>query len=251
MGVAQSSHYVFTRSMLATWAGCCVLFGASLVYVGANQGWFKLNKAENSHKPSSVSDDKSAELIATQLMQSPAARECLDNPDEWKRVPFFWLTSEEMRKAAFLPGTLHAPNRLGAEPICFMNRDRKQFVTIMHIGKYLCGHEGIVHGGVQAALFDEITARPAFWNSPLNVALTASLKINYRRPAIADQLFVVRTQLKEMDGRKAVVTAQLEDKKGNILSDAEALYITPKDDSLVPDQSAFFSKMEDVYPGRF
>ncbi|KAJ2653723.1 hypothetical protein IWW40_000007 [Coemansia sp. RSA 1250] len=244
MGVAQSSHYIFTRSMLATWAGCCMLFGASLVYVGANQGWFKVkSKAPVSNNPE--------EALATQLMESKAARECLDNPDDWKRVPFFWLASEKLRQASLFPGTFHTPNRLGVEPLCFINRDRKRFVIILHIGKYLCGHEGIVHGGVQAALFDEITAKPAFWNSPLNVALTASLKVNYRKPAIADQLFVVRTQLKEMDGRKAVVTAQLEDNKGNVLSDAEALYITPKDNSLVPDQSAFFSKMDTAYPGRF
>ncbi|PIA19333.1 Thioesterase/thiol ester dehydrase-isomerase, partial [Coemansia reversa NRRL 1564] len=118
--------------------------------------------------------------------------------------------------------------KLSVEPVTFMNRDRKSFVILVHVGKNLNGHDGIVHGGVQATLFDEITARPAFWNLPRNIGFTATLKINYRRPAVVNQVLVFRTQLINLEGRKAQVVGQLEDIQGNILSDAEALYVSPK-----------------------
>ncbi|KAI9504052.1 HotDog domain-containing protein, partial [Coemansia spiralis] len=130
-------------------------------------------------------------------------------------------------------GTLHGSEKLSVEPVTFLNRDRKQFVVIVHLGKKVCGHQGIVHGGVQATLFDEITARPAFWNLPRNIALTATLKVNYRRPVLADQILVFRTQLANIEGRKATVTAKLEDVNGNVLSDAEALYISPSNEKLL------------------
>ncbi|KAJ2315805.1 hypothetical protein IWW51_003134 [Coemansia sp. RSA 2702] len=253
MDISKGSHYVFSRPMLATWAGCCILVGISTALVCVSQGWLNLDSSKEQNSPAETDDSNNTELvqkISAQLLQSTAARQCLDNPDEWKRVPYVWPRSDLSRKDALLTGSLLAPDKLAVEPVTFMHKDRKQFVVVVHLGKNTCGHKGIVHGGILATLFDEITGRPAFWNLPRNVALTASLKISYRRPAIADQVFVFRTQLTGLDGRKAEVVGQLEDAQGNLLSEAEALYISPKDD-LVPDRSSQIEKVENFYPGRF
>ncbi|KAJ2832261.1 hypothetical protein J3B01_004933 [Coemansia erecta] len=272
----SKGKYVFSRSMLAVWAGGYILVGISSTLVAVSQGWLRFandadekpavedgsNDTESSEMTDAemhklledqvdVIDAKLPRMTDAELLQSIAARECLDNPDEWKRVPFFWPRSDIKRKSAFVPGTMYAENKLSVEPVVFMNRDRKQFVVITHIGKEMCGHDDIVHGGVQATLFDEITARPAFWNLPRNVALTASLKIAYHKPAIADQIFVFRTHLAKMEGRKAEIAAQLEDSQGNLLSEAEALYISPKNVTLVQDQTSQVEKIENVYPGNF
>jgi acyl-coenzyme A thioesterase PaaI-like protein len=41
------------------------------------------------------------------------------------------------------------------------------FVAIVHMGRALCGHDGIIHGGLIATVFDETLARnvslPALW----------------------------------------------------------------------------------------
>ncbi|KAJ1649276.1 hypothetical protein GGF38_006169, partial [Coemansia sp. RSA 25] len=225
------ASYVFSPSMLATWAGCCMAFGISVCLFGVDQGWINFVGGGNGKKARTDSqetkegahtEDEYA-AITTQLLGTDAAKECLEAPDEWKRLPYFWKANEEAFKSAFVPSTLHSRDKLSVEPVVFLNRDRKQFVFLVHIGKRLCGHDGIVHGGVQATLFDEITARPAFWNLPRNVALTASLKVNYRRPVVADQVLVLKAQLAKVEGRKATVTAQIEDLNGNLLSDAEAL----------------------------
>ncbi|KAJ1816389.1 hypothetical protein LPJ75_002041 [Coemansia sp. RSA 2598] len=247
--------------MLATWATCCILFGVSISLFGVDQGWITFVRApgKKSDKQDGSADKDASEKMDPEtykkftdmLLQSDAAKECLDNPDEWKRVPYFWDGGKNDRSKALVPGTLHGPDRLSVEPVMFLNRDRKRFVVIMHIGKKLCGHDGIVHGGVQATMFDEITARPAFWNLPRNIALTATLKVNYRRPVLANQILVFRTQLANLEGRKATVAAQLEDTKGNLLSDAESLYISPSNEKLLPDLSSHIKTIESVYPGNF
>ncbi|KAJ1723205.1 hypothetical protein LPJ61_005849, partial [Coemansia biformis] len=255
LGVVPGTRYVFTQPMLATWAACCVIFGMSVSYIGAKQGWIKLDSKADKDSPAAtvaaVADDSECSPEITQaLLETAAARECLDNPDEWKRTPYFWPPPKKGARAPFVPGTMLGPDKLGAEPVVFMHRDCKRFVVIAHLGKRLCGHAGIVHGGVQATLFDEITARPAFRNLPRNVALTASLKINYRQPAVAGRPYVFKTQLVNLDGRKASVTAQLEDDQGNVVSDAEALYVSPKNVEL-PDRSAMVAEVESVYPANF
>ncbi|KAJ2769033.1 hypothetical protein IWQ56_002710 [Coemansia nantahalensis] len=252
MGIS-STHYVFTQPMLMAWAACCVIFGVSVSYLGAKKGWIKSDDAEKAAlvlAPALEDEVDDTQATTDAMLATAAARECLDNPDEWKRTPYHLPTLRQGPEPPFHQGTMVGPDKIGAEPVVFMNRDLKQFVVIVPIGKLLCGHEGIVHGGVQATLFDEITARPAMRNLPRNTALTASLKINYRRPAVAGQMFVFRTQLTSIDGRKATVAAQLEDGQGNVISDAEALYISPKNMAL-PDRSHLLAEFESVYPSNF
>ncbi|KAJ2807123.1 hypothetical protein H4R20_001414 [Coemansia guatemalensis] len=256
--VIKGSHYIFTRPMLAAWASCCILFGISIGFVGVSQGWIRLgsdtnpDKAHAGKEHSGSKDEHSAsQAVVERIMASKAAQECINNPEDWKRVPYFWPPIGETRKTAFVPDTVLGHEKLSVEPVIFMNRDRKSFVVLVHLGKNLNGHEGIVHGGVQATLFDEITARPAFWNLPRNIGFTATLKVNYRRPVVVDQVLVFRTQLLSLDGRKAQVAAQLEDTRGNLLSDAEALYVSPKEYESLPDHSAEIAKAENTYPGSF
>ncbi|KAJ2556622.1 hypothetical protein EV175_001882 [Coemansia sp. RSA 1933] len=246
--------------MLATWAVCCIAFGVSISLVGVDKGWISfVGGAKKEEKPlpsgnTEVHDAKEQERITDMVLDTRAAKECVGNPNEWKRVPYFWPIGRDLSRKgpeAFVPGLLYGPDKLSLEPMAFLNRDRKQFVILVHLGKRLCGHDGIVHGGVLATLLDEFTARPAFWNLPRNIGLTANLKINYRRPVVVDQVLIFRTRLVEMEGRKAKIAATLEDANGNILTDAEALYISPSNEKLLQDRSSDIQKIENIYPGNF
>ncbi|KAJ1793782.1 hypothetical protein LPJ59_004680 [Coemansia sp. RSA 2399] len=252
------TKFVFSQPMLATWAVCCIAFGVSISLVGVDKGWINFvgsaKKEDTPTNSDNTPDEMEQTRITDMLLNTRAAKECIGNPNEWKRVPYFWpIGRDPGRKgpAAFVPGLLHGPDKLSVEPIAFINRDRKQFVILVHLGKSLCGHDGIIHGGVQATLLDEFTARPAFWNLPRNIALTANLKINYRRPVVANQVLVFRTRLVEMEGRKAKIAATLEDTSGNVLTDAESLYISPSNEKLLLDRSSEIKKIESVYPGNF
>lgn len=98
----------------------------------------------------------------------------------------------------------------------------------VHVGRGVCGHEGIVHGGMLATLLDEILGRQALLNLPDKIGVTAYLNLNYRAPTRADQFLVIKTRLVEAKGRKAKVAGRIEDAQGNVLVEAEALFIQPK-----------------------
>jgi acyl-coenzyme A thioesterase PaaI-like protein len=70
---------------------------------------------------------------------------------------------------------------------------------------------------------------------PNKVAVTASLKIEYKRPCMAGQIVVLRAETTRVEGRKAWVTGTLctlpkegEEGEGIILTEGEALFIEPR-----------------------
>lgn len=43
-------------------------------------------------------------------------------------------------------------------PLMFYNKTYTEMVSIIHFGKNLCGHDGIIHGGLAATILDEALA---------------------------------------------------------------------------------------------
>lgn len=56
-------------------------------------------------------------------------------------------------------GVLRGPGKLAIPPIVFSKHDESEAVAILHLGRALCGHDGIVHGGLICTVFDESLAR--------------------------------------------------------------------------------------------
>lgn len=83
-------------------------------------------------------------------------------------------------------------------------------VQIFYLGPALCGHPGIVHGGLLATLLDEGLARCCFPALPNRVGMTASLKLNYRKPVKAGAYYVLRARTTKVEGRKAWVEGWIE-----------------------------------------
>jgi len=105
-------------------------------------------------------------------------------------------------------------------------KDESESVIIVHVGRGLCGHDGIVHGGLLATLLDEGLGRTAIKSLPDQVGVTAYLSIDYRAPTKADQFIVIKTRLTEVKGRKAWVEGHIEDTNGNVLAQAKFVSIS-------------------------
>ncbi|KAK9717850.1 hypothetical protein K7432_005918 [Basidiobolus ranarum] len=124
--------------------------------------------------------------------------------------------------------TLKGKDKLALEPILFRNEEEKSLVIVTHLGKALCGHKGIIHGGLLATLLDEGLAATVFPSLPGKNGVTANLNINYRKPVMADQFISINAKVTKVEGRKGWVEAQVKDLKGNVLVEASALFIAPK-----------------------
>lgn len=90
--------------------------------------------------------------------------------------------------------------------------------------RYHVGGNHAVHGGVLPLLFDSMfgmvihaTGRP--------ISRTAFLHVDYRRVTLVDTPLTARGWLREAEGRKAFVNAELLDADGNVLAESNGLMI--------------------------
>lgn len=82
--------------------------------------------------------------------------------------------TESRPYAASTPGphslsayTLRGPGKFAVAPLVFTSRDKKEAVFLMHVGGGMCGHEGVVHGGLLATMLDESLGRTVRLRLPL------------------------------------------------------------------------------------
>lgn len=129
-------------------------------------------------------------------------------------------------------GTLAGPGKITVAPYVWGSRDGAELYVVAHLGRDLCGHDGIVHGGLLATILDEALARCCFPALPNKIGVTANLNVNYRRPTRADQLVVVRCATTKVEGRKAWVEGSIAtlpaSGPGETLVEASALFIEPR-----------------------
>ncbi|KAF8001031.1 hypothetical protein HF325_004820 [Metschnikowia pulcherrima] len=132
--------------------------------------------------------------------------------------------------------TLAQPGGIAILPVVFHNRKSDESITIVHMGYRLCGYPFIVHGGMLATLLNETFKRNASLRHDADLASgflkddykVENLSITYRRPAFADQFFIVKTHKVE-DGelpdtsRLARYTSVIESEKGDVLVHADAV----------------------------
>ncbi|KAI0946656.1 hypothetical protein AcW1_010066 [Taiwanofungus camphoratus] len=151
-----------------------------------------------------------------------------EDAQEWYEARPYQNVPEERRANSFTGGTLKGPGKLALSPLIRARKDDSESWNFVHVGRGVCGHEGIVHGGLLATMLDESLGRTALLNLPDKIGVTAYLHLNYRAPTRADQFLVVKTRLVEAKGRKSKVAGSIEDMQGNVLVEAEALFIQPR-----------------------
>ncbi|CAG8564714.1 840_t:CDS:2 [Paraglomus occultum] len=144
------------------------------------------------------------------------------------------MFSDEAKKSHLTAGSLSGNGKVAIEPLVFRRKEGfgneagEEVVAIYHLGKNLCGHQGIIHGGMLATVMDECLAFTTIPNLPDKNAATAYLHINYRQPCVSDQFVVVKCTVTKVEGRKGFVEGKMETVDGKTIVDANALFISIK-----------------------
>ncbi|GJJ13031.1 hypothetical protein Clacol_007280 [Clathrus columnatus] len=168
--------------------------------------------------------------IEKELNELEVLRKCREAPDasEWYEArPYVSIPPERLANH-FTGGVIRGPTKIAVPPLVRSRKDETETWVFLHLGTGICGHEGIIHGGLLATLLDEGCARPAFLSFPSRVAVTANLNLNFRAPTKADQFVIMKTKLVELKGRKAVVDGRIEDLDGKVLVEARGIFVEPK-----------------------
>jgi acyl-coenzyme A thioesterase PaaI-like protein len=173
---------------------------------------------------------ETAREIETQIFEHPLTQSLLKDPKYIASRPHLKIP-EHLRPQNLTGGTLLGDDKIAVPPLQFTTED----ASLQFLGSALCGHPGIVHGGLLATLLDEGLARCCFPALPNKIAVTASLKIDYKKPTMANQVVVLRAETTKVEGRKAWVKGRLEtlvdESKGEtpvVLVEAEALFVEPR-----------------------
>lgn len=107
------------------------------------------------------------------------------------------------------------------------------FLLFVEIGKGLNGFPDTVHGGVLASLIDEsLSICVEYYRAKLSkeraTLYTANLNISYHVPVPSPSVIYVRTWLRQRDGRKWFLDAELLTEDGKICVSAKSLWISQK-----------------------
>jgi uncharacterized protein (TIGR00369 family) len=86
------------------------------------------------------------------------------------------------------------------------------------------GAPGVVHGGIQAALLDEVMGMAAHVGLGHDDGriVTAEFNLRYRRPTPIAEELTVRGEMVRRDGSHLFMEAQILDAEGQLLTEAEA-----------------------------
>ncbi len=96
-----------------------------------------------------------------------------------------------------------------------------------------CGYEGVVHGGIQAALADDAMAW-AIRRGEGTWSVTARMEATYRKPVPMKKPCRVLGRVVARKGRKISTEAEIVDGDGIILAQFKALFIEVDEKSLRP-----------------
>ncbi len=87
------------------------------------------------------------------------------------------------------------------------------------------GYPGVVHGGIVAAMLDEITARAHMNGDPPRFMYTARLELRYRKNVPVGQPLRLVGRAGPARQRTAVATGSIYGPQGELLAEAEALLV--------------------------
>jgi len=60
-----------------------------------------------------------------------------------------------IKQHSLTAGILQGPGRMITPPLVFVRSDAQEMESYLHLGRSVCGHDGIVHGGLLATILDE------------------------------------------------------------------------------------------------
>ncbi|KAL9595139.1 MAG: hypothetical protein Q9219_006627 [cf. Caloplaca sp. 3 TL-2023] len=195
--------------------------------------------------------ERSAQIDET-ITSHPLARALRADPTWTESRPHLQLP-EAMRRHSLTGSTLMGDNKIVVPPLMFTKGQGKELIAISYLGSDLCGHVGIIHGGLLATMLDEGLARCCFAALPSKVGVTARLEIDYRKVCKSDGFVVLKARTEKVEGRKAWVKGRVEvlgvgdevgavgqgEQKeglfspfdeigGNVVVEAEGLFVEPK-----------------------
>lgn len=123
------------------------------------------------------------QLLTTSPYTTSLTQDQTSRVKRWKESRPYSRMPESKKRHSLTQFSLRGPGKFAVNPLVFASLDEKETIAIVHVGEPglaerrnvfaidnlglfvstgngMCGHNGIVHGGLLATLLDEAVARP-------------------------------------------------------------------------------------------
>jgi len=117
-------------------------------------------------------------------------------------------------------------NKLGLQMKFFVDDSSDEVFTKINLAKHFSGFPGIMHGGIQCALIDEV----AFWalfDKFKKIGLTARIEINYQKKVETLKDIEVRGKIRESNNRRVTVDVEIRDENKQVNVTGVVTYLIP------------------------
>jgi uncharacterized protein (TIGR00369 family) len=103
---------------------------------------------------------------------------------------------------------------------------RQRIVGRFRIGAEYQGGSGFLHGGIIALLLDEAMSKAARFHAEKSLhAVTADLRVEYKRPIRVDMDIVVEGFVARRDGRQLYHEGEIRNEAGELLARGEGRFV--------------------------
>jgi acyl-coenzyme A thioesterase PaaI-like protein len=166
---------------------------------------------------------RAQDLAVSADPDSDTWEQAADRAEELVKLLDPFEAAEGVGPASRVP-TLPGAGSLLMPPYTVTKFDADAVELTLQFSRYYVGGNYAVHGGVLPLMFDSVfgmvihaTGRP--------ISRTGFLHIDYRKVTPIDTKLTVRGWVREVDGRKSFVNAEMRDPDGSLLAEANGLMI--------------------------
>jgi len=118
-------------------------------------------------------------------------------------------------------------NDLGLRMRFFADDERGEVFTRIKPEEHFAGFPGILHGGVQCALVDEV----AFWamfDRLKRIGVTVKVEMDFLNAVKTSSSLEVRGKIERIQGRRVFVNVKILSEEGEVCTRAKVVYYIPK-----------------------
>jgi uncharacterized protein (TIGR00369 family) len=109
------------------------------------------------------------------------------------------------------------------------DEERQRIVGRFRIGAEYQGGSGYLHGGIIALLLDEAMSKAARFHPEKSLqAVTADLRVEYKRPIPVDSDIIVEGFVARRDGRQLYHEGEIRNEAGELLARGEGRFVVIK-----------------------
>jgi Uncharacterized protein, possibly involved in aromatic compounds catabolism len=139
-------------------------------------------------------------------------------------------------------------NSLGLRMRFYADDEKEEVFTRIEPEEHFSGFPGILHGGIQCALIDEV----AFWamfDKLKKIALTVKVEMDFLNPVRTSSMLEARGKIDKIQGRRVFVGVSILNGKDEVYTRGRVVYYIPSKEVLfkIMGRERFTEKLLEIY----